>query len=99
MNSIIKDPHIIRTGQEWFDMLPKELQKKWLFYTERNQGESFVYRRLNSKGTFENFIWASFIFVTTEEGHDYWSDIAHGRFGVIQKKKSLLSKIINFFKP
>jgi hypothetical protein len=97
MNSIIKDPHIIKTGQEWFDMLPKQLQERWLFYVVERDTDS-IDRLFKEETTFQHFMFRSFVFAQTEEGHFYWFDVSEGRFGVIQKKKSLLSKIINFFK-
>ena len=98
MNQIMKDPHNIRTGKEWFDMLPKQLQERWLYYTSKLNGEKYVLFLLSDKDTFYNFISSSFSFYDTEEGVAYWESIASGRFGVIKNKKSLWSKIINFFK-
>ena len=98
MNDIIKDPHNIRKGQEWFDMLPKELQARWLFYTSKINRVEFVDFMLKYECTFYGFINASFPFFCTEEGIAYWESIAQGRFGVIKNKKTILSKIINFFK-
>jgi len=98
MNQIMKDPRNIRTGKEWFDMLPKQLQERWLYYTSKGKDEKYVLFLLIDKDTFSNFILASFIFRDTDEGVRYWAEIALGRFGVVQKKKSLWSKIINFFK-
>ena len=98
MNQIIKDPHNIRTGKEWFDMLPKQLQERWLYYTSKFKDEKYVLFLLSDKDTFSNFILDSFNFANTDEGVSYWAGIAAGKFGIIQKKKSLLSKIVNFFK-
>jgi len=94
MNAIQKDPNNIRSGKEWFDMLPKQLQKRWLLYTSKERA-NFL---LSEKITFQKFMYTSFTFINTEEGHNYWEDISKGRFGVLQNKKSILSKIINFFK-
>lgn len=98
MNDIMKDPHNIRKGQEWFDMMPKQLQSRWLFYTSQTNRIGFVDFMLKDEDTFYNFINGSFRFYYTEEGVAYWESIASGRFGVIKNKKSLWSKIINFFK-
>ena len=96
MNDIIKDPHNIRSGQEWFDMLPKQLQERWLFYVLK-QTEGTKDSLFREKNTFRKFMIRSFVFSQTDEGFDYWESISEGRFGVNQKK-SLWSKIINFFK-
>ena len=97
MNDIMKYPHNIRSGQEWFDMLPTQLQQRWLFYVlKQKEGTKDILFR--EKNTFRTFMIRSFVFAQTEEGHSYWYDIAEGRFGVIKNKKSLWSKIINFFK-
>jgi hypothetical protein len=97
MNPIIKDPHNIRSGQEWFDMLPKQLQERWLFYrSTRQKGQKDTV--LREKTTFKEFMFRSFVFANTKEGHFYWVDIAEGRFHIIKIKKSLWSKIINFLK-
>ena len=96
MNDIIKDPHNIRSGQEWFSMLPKQLQERWLFYVLK-QKEGKKEHLFREKNTFRKFIFSSFVFAETDEGHDYWYGISEGYFGVNQKK-SLWSKIINFFK-
>jgi len=98
MNDIIKDPNNIRKGEEWLDMMPIQLQKRWLFYTSKLKDSNYVLFLLNDEDTFFNFILASFPFSETEEGVLYWAEIAEGNFGVIQKKKSLWSKIFNFFK-
>ena len=98
MNDIMKDPHNIRKGQEWLDMMPKQLQARWLIYTSKKNSIGFVDFMLKDEDTFYNFISSSFSFYDTEEGVAYWESIASGRFGVIKKKKSLWSKIINFFK-
>ena len=97
MNDIMKDPHNIRSGKEWLDMMPNELQEKWAFYTLKDFSPQFLYWKLNQRETFKEFIYGSFTLCQTDEGALYWQEIADGRFG-IKHKKSLWSKIINFFK-
>lgn len=97
MNDIIKDPNNRRSGKEWLSMMPKELQEKWAFYTLQQTNPTFLQFKLDETETFKNFIYGSFVAYKTDEGFGYWRDIAEGRFGVNQKK-SLWSKIINFFK-
>jgi hypothetical protein len=93
MNDIIKNPHNIRSGQAWFDIMPERLQERWLFYTPTKHIDTLLTQRV----TFKRFIYRSFELSKTEEGHDYWDGISEGYFG-IKQKKSLWSKIINFFK-
>ena len=97
MNDIMKDPYNIRKGKEWLSMMPEELQQKWLCYTTISNAKGFVDWKLKDKSTFRDFIFGSFLFSDTSEGARYWESISEGRFGVNQKK-SLWSKIINFFK-
>ena len=94
MNDIIKYRHNIRKGQEWFDMMPKQLQERWLLYTR----EDIKNEILTDKKTFRKFLYQSFVFSQTEEGHLYWDRISEGYFVPQKTKKSLWSKILNFFK-
>lgn len=97
MNDIIKNPHNRRSGKEWLSMMPEQLQEKWAFYTLQQSNLTYLQFKLDETETFKNFIYGSFFLYDTEEGFDYWQCIANGYFG-IKQKKSLWSKIINFFK-
>ena len=97
MNEIMKDPHNIRKGIEWYDMMPEQLQERWMYYTIKANGKQFAKWKLENHETFKDFVFGAFLWRDTEEGISYWYDISRGHFGINQKK-SLWSKIINFFK-
>jgi hypothetical protein len=78
-----------KTGQEWLDEMPRYVRSAWEKNVKNNVSiERYHHRKqflLKDITDLHDFIYGSFVFKNTPEGHDFWSEIAKGQ------------KIPNFF--
>lgn len=69
----------IKKGYEWYRTLTKKQQKQWrknlLKYCKNNL--KHFYNILNRSDSLKDFMYNSFIFRDTPQGHDYWRNIAN----------------------
>lgn len=96
----MKNEKVKKTGQEWLDTMPIEVQQKWHEKMNKNRSDRFKDYMLEEKETLYKFIYGSFPF--DEKDLVYWKLISMGQYSkntnINHQKKSLWSKIINFFK-
>lgn len=95
----MKGTGIRKKGKTWLDEMPIEVQQKWhKKMDEQEKDISFKFKKfkLNKEATLYEFIYGSFSF--NKDDADYWDSISIGNYDTKYVKKSLWSKIINFFK-
>jgi hypothetical protein len=72
-----------KAGQEWLEEMPITIQKAWErnvkkrgFSDERNEiRKQFL---LEDISDLHSFIYGSFVFYDTPEGHNFWAAVAKG---------------------
>ena len=72
-----------KAGKEWLGEMPRTIQKAWErnvkktnFSDERNERrKQFLLENISD---LHSFIYGSFVFYDTPEGHNFWSAVAKG---------------------
>ncbi len=66
----------IRKGNEWFELLTPKEKKEFTENVKTQRGNSLGWIMQQQYGSFLSFLRSSFVWQYTEQGIDYWHDVA-----------------------
>jgi hypothetical protein len=69
-----------RTGASWLTKLPKEVQVMWRHEVSKLRGEEDIEYLLSKSHTFLGFLAGSFLWLTSEQGAEFWSKLSKGKY-------------------
>jgi hypothetical protein len=68
----------MKKGSEWFELLSEKEQQQFKdnYINEENEEDFNLYLKEDTFASFSDFIFGSFHFVNTKQGHKYWFNIS-----------------------
>jgi hypothetical protein len=73
-----------RKGASWLTKLPNEVQVMWRQEVSKVRGEYDIEYRLSKSDTFCGFLAGSFLWLTSEQGEEFWYNISKGKYVPLQ---------------
>lgn len=65
----------MKTGQQWLNQLPDWIQELWISNTKKDE-KAQKWFLSSTYSSMSSFISASFVWNETEQGHQFWNEVA-----------------------